>query len=613
MKEFAKGIPKKGVKASIPTITKTQQWDFVVQKHNAIKRKLHYDLRLAPPNEVGFSWVLNSLPSSGSRVDAIRTFDHNPKYFDFKGKISSGYGAGTVDIVYRGKVDVLHSSPNKITFYFYGNTGTTLTKYTLIAPYGGDKWLLLNHTDTIKLKKIREEKFDPYKDLSGKYTPEKGDFHTPKIDGASSLVILLGKKTPVVYGKRISKRTGTAIEYTQKIPNLLNMKVPESFGTTVLRAEIFAVDKNNKEIPNSTLGGLLNSSVQKSRATQKIANIPLRLAAFNVLKYKGKNLKNVSIEERYKIIKEINKKFPIIENPLMLKKKIKFKEGEVIWRGNLPMKVKNKKDYDVYVKNIFATKSADRAGGIEYSLAPNKQTVGRVGTGWDHKELKDMLENKSKYIGRVAKVFAQEQYPSGALRSPSFNSWHLDKEASRKIIPAIYKALKETVIGSSKITNEAGEFYNKKNKTFKAYQSFAKKIGENNVHRMRLKSKASIVENLRKNKELVDLVGVQLTPSKTLKDVENNIKRMEDVGAKIIRNKKIIKPGYVGSNTVIKYHGKIMEVQQTPSRMANFGQIIQHNALPKAENIKNFSELDRKFMDTVGKYFINKGSTKWKS
>lgn len=426
--EFAPGIPQRGMAVAIPTINKVQQWEFVVQEHNALRRKHHFDFRLAPPGGPGFSWVLNELPGPGQQTPAIRTYDHEADYFDFKGTIKSGYGAGTVSTVLRGSVDVLHTTPNKITFYWYGNSGTEVTKYTLISPYGDPvKWILMNHTTTIALNRQKRIESLKYKDLSGNYKKEFGDFETPKIDGASSIVILLGNKTPVVYSRGVSQKTGMQIEYTPKIPKLLEMKVPKDFGTTVLRAEVFGVDQNGAELPNRTLGGILNSSVQKSRAIQKISGSPLRLAGYDVVKYKGRNVSKLPIEERYKILEEINKKFPIIENPVALGKIIPFTEGKVVWRNGVPLKVKNKADYDVFVKNIFPSIIPNRAGGFEYSLYPGGPTVGKVGTGFTHEELIDMMTNKRNYIGRVAKVNALEQYPSGALRGASFNDWHLEK------------------------------------------------------------------------------------------------------------------------------------------------------------------------------------------
>jgi hypothetical protein len=426
--EFAPGLPQKGVKTALPSSEKLQEWEFVVQEHLADRRGRHLDLRLAPPGGVGFSWVVNEIPKAGQRTHAIRVDDHTKDYFDFTGKIEKGYGKGEVNQLYRGKVDVVSAKPNKITFYWYGNSGTKLDKFTLIDVYGSDKWLLLNHTDTVALNRQKNIAPLKYKDLSGgKYVKQTNDFETPKIDGASSVVVLQGGKIPVVYSKRTSKRTGQKIEYTPKIPKLLETRVPKDFGTTVLRAEVFAVGKDGKELPNRLLGGLLNSSVQKSRAMQQMGGIPLRLAGFDVVKYKGKKVDNLDIQEKYKIIQEISNKFPIIEDPLQINQKIPFSEGKVIWREGTPLKVKDKKDYDVYVREIYPNINNDRAGGIKYSYSPFGPIVGNVGTGWKHNELKDMLNNPSKYIGRVAKISAQEKHPSGALRAPSFKSWHLEK------------------------------------------------------------------------------------------------------------------------------------------------------------------------------------------
>lgn len=428
LNEFAPGIPQKGSKIALPTSQKLQQWDFVVQEHYANRKGYHQDWRLAPPGGVGYSWVVNEVPTPGNRAHAIRVDDHTKDYFDFTGEIKSGYGAGTVKQLYRGKVDVIDAKPNKITFYWYGNSGTEVNKFTLIDVYGSDKWLLLNHTDTVALKRQRDIKPLKYKDKSGgNYVKQTDDFETPKIDGASSVVVLQGGKIPVVFSKRVSSKTGLQIEYTPKIPKLLESRVPENFGTTVLRAEVFAVDKNGRELQNSQLGGILNSSVQKSRATQKMSGTPLRLAGYDVVKYKGKNVDKLPIDEKYKIIQEISEKFPVIENPFKVNQIVPFNEGKVIWRNGIPIKVKDKKDFDVYVREIYLNIKNSRAGGIKYSHSPFGKIVGNVGTGFKHDELRDMMKNPDKYIGRVAKVNAQDKYETGALRAPAFKGWHLEK------------------------------------------------------------------------------------------------------------------------------------------------------------------------------------------
>lgn len=420
--EYAKGIPDRNVRAKLPSFKSPQTWEFVVQKHDAKRAGTHFDLRLGDTKTgQGHSWALRNLPAPGEKTLAVEQPTHTIEYFKFQGSIPSGYGAGDVSTHVLDKAEVIHSEPDKITFYLYNES--TPQKYTLMR-MEGTQWLLMNHTTTKPLTKYFNTPVLNYK-TTDEIKP--GDFVTPKIDGAYGLTILKPGKKPVVFGKRTSARTGRPIEYTPKLFNMLTAKVPKSLGTTILRTEIYGITPDGKELPNRTLGGLLNSGVWKSRQLQKGLSTPLRLAAFDVLKYKGKNVGHLPIEKRYEIIKEISKKFPVIENPIDVAKRVPFNEGYVLWRNNKPYKLKNRPEFDVYAKEIFPTEKGDRAGGFKYSLTPNGPIVGNVGTGFTHPELKEMLNNPEDYSNRWAKIYSQEQLPSGAYRAPSFYTWHLDK------------------------------------------------------------------------------------------------------------------------------------------------------------------------------------------
>lgn len=78
---------------------------FVVQKHKAEKRGLHYDFRLEY-NNVLRSWAItgnNPPPKIAGRVTMIRVEDHPLEWANFEGSIPEGeYGAGTVEIWDKG-------------------------------------------------------------------------------------------------------------------------------------------------------------------------------------------------------------------------------------------------------------------------------------------------------------------------------------------------------------------------------------------------------------------------------------------------------------------------------------------------------------------------------
>ena len=136
-KKKALGIPDRNKKSTIP-VFKNGQWEFGVQEHLAGKAGLHYDLRLGnPEDKKAYSWALRYMPKPGEKRLAIRQPDHTIPYMGWQGTIPKGYGAGTVDVKYRGKANIQVASPSKINFVVDN------TKFTLLKT-DGDSWLLLN-------------------------------------------------------------------------------------------------------------------------------------------------------------------------------------------------------------------------------------------------------------------------------------------------------------------------------------------------------------------------------------------------------------------------------------------------------------------------------------
>lgn len=94
-----------------------------IQEHNARVAGLHWDLRLSKTDEPSeqLSWVLPKarLPDVDVLL-AIPVEDHPWSYRNFSGTIASGYGAGTVDLIFADWVYCSKFEDDAISFTYQG-------------------------------------------------------------------------------------------------------------------------------------------------------------------------------------------------------------------------------------------------------------------------------------------------------------------------------------------------------------------------------------------------------------------------------------------------------------------------------------------------------------
>lgn len=228
------------------------------------------------------------------------------------------------------------------------------------------------------------------------------------------------------------------------------MQIPPELVGTVLRGELYG-QQADKTIPPQQLGGLLNAGIAKSIAQQKEQQIKLRNLVFDVHQYGEQPTAGLPYSERMTKLKEVLKHLPAEtfhapeeattpEAARQLFEQIRSgkhpltQEGIVIHPATgVPSKVKFMDEHDVHVREIFpgmGKYQGTAAGGFRYSHEPEGPIVGEVGTGLSDELRRDMWENQADYIGRVAKVQAQQKFPSGALRAPSLLSIHEDIPAT---------------------------------------------------------------------------------------------------------------------------------------------------------------------------------------
>lgn len=453
MSEFAPGIPAKNVSHELPTLDERKTWELTVHDHHAEKRGRHFDLRLGDPSTGhAHSWAMHAeWPKPGEKTWAIAQPTHTMKYMDFAGKIEDGYGKGDVKLHDRGKTEIMNSRPGHVSFNIYRGGGPE--EYSLHR-IGDKQWILMNRT-------IQREKHPELPTDKPKYKETKlsdpaihgTDYvFSAKIDDAHNLFYFpkAGEKIRVLSYRASKKSNGGLIEHTHKVPGLLEgVPVPEGLGGTILRGGLYAISPGSgAATPAAQLSGLLNSDVWKSREKQKEHGrlIPI---LYDVVQFKGRKMAGAPYAEKLKVLREVEKALPdyfhlprMAYTPLAKKKMVddmraglmpETKEGIVAWNlhtGSPPYKAKFSTDHDVFIRGFFPGegKYRDRGvGGFFYSYEPDGPIVGRVGTGLSDAQRSHMHSNPELYTGTVARVKAQERFPSGALRAPSFDTYHLDK------------------------------------------------------------------------------------------------------------------------------------------------------------------------------------------
>jgi hypothetical protein len=475
-KEFAPGIPKARKIEPIPKVVekgKNQDWTVSLSKHPAARRGDHLDLRLIDPKGKAHSWAFNSMPEPGKGTYAAQQATHSGKYakrtkpFSIPLGVYGGTRPGAkVEPVYVQPTEVISASNDRLHFLRHKGQQTEefVLKQIVNAAKGSTQspmWALRNATKnrgTLEGKKLPD--FKPrYKEID----PDQVDLNddqqvvTPKLDGAHLLLDFpKADKMMRVYSYRPSQRQGGLIEHTFKFPEYQNRKVPKELQGTLMRAEGWASDEEGRAVPAPEIGGLLNSSVQKSRQRQADDKLKLRLTGIDVVKHKGKDYSKKTYADKLAVIRKVTKMMRgAVEAPLVAatpeEKKVllsavrsgKFpdtKEGVVVHelhRDAPFQKAKFRPDHDVYVREIVSkikSKAKGEASSFRYSFEPDGKIEGTVGTGFNKQLRKDMAKNPEKYIGRVAKVKSMGRHvkrkdkSQGALvGSPAFKEWHIDK------------------------------------------------------------------------------------------------------------------------------------------------------------------------------------------
>lgn len=450
MPDFAPGIPNRENFGELTSLPAGQLSDYFLQSHKAHKAGPHFDLRLGTPQSGLFSWAIRKgLPQPGQKHLAIAQPLHSHSYGSFEGEIPSGYGAGTVKKEDAGQALVTKVTPKEVHFTLAHQRYPT--RFALIKPEKGEArhYLLMNTTPTapIPYEKTRylsvpaEQAEDVLKNLQPNSSVQT------KIDGAAALA-RLGRKHIEVASYRTAAGTGYPLIHSERVfHGRPEFDLPKELEGTVLRGELYG-HRQGKAIPPQELGGLLNATVGKSIANQKSRGIDLKTMLFDIQQL-GKQpvSRDVPYIERQQMLRKVLEHLPA--NKFHLPEEAYSPEEALdLWRGiasnknplshegvvvhqpqGKPSKIKLRQEHDVHLAGFFPGEGRLQnkgVGGFSYSWQPGGPVAGRVGTGLSDELRRQMHVSPAEYLGRVARVIAQQKLPSGALRAPALLALHED-------------------------------------------------------------------------------------------------------------------------------------------------------------------------------------------
>jgi hypothetical protein len=485
--DFAPGIKYPDQLGSPEDMSPGDIVPWVVQEHLARRAGRHYDIRLGKNKMLSFA-TRKELPKPGEkRITVFQQPWHRPSYRFFQGELKSKYGSGTVRRSDLGDVLITEATPSKIKFTLAHKRFPeefTLVRISNKSLRKKPAWLMFNTTpmEGVPHRKIHYKAIDAG-EIDKLFDPSY--VMSSKIDGASAFVQLMNDRLKIM-SYRTQKDTGHPIVHTERMGLAhKRFKIPKDLSDSVFRGEIYGTRKG-KAIPAAELGGLLNATIANSLAAQKDKDVKMRMALYGVTQTpEGEAGADMPVSEVRKHISraltvlpaDIFESVPYAESAAEKRKMWQdiitgkdplTREGVVGFpvAGGIPVKVKPEEEADIYIKRIFPGEGeleGKGAGGFEYSLTPDGPVVGRVGTGMDRNVRADMFKNPNMYIGRKARIRAQEQFPSGAWRAPSFIALHEDyPEAAVKTaedltsypISMLYDA-----INAAEMRNERGDHF----------------------------------------------------------------------------------------------------------------------------------------------------------
>lgn len=279
---------------------------FVVQKHAA--RTLHYDLRL----ELGGvlkSWAVPKGPSmnSADKRLAVQTEDHPVEYLHFKGVIPKGnYGAGKMEIWDTGKFIPVDKNHDPITekaalanlkkgeLKFAVKGKKLCGEFVLVRMKDEKNWLLIKHKEEAaaaipsirygKGEKVRKAIAPMLAGVSKQAFDDPEWIYEIKWDGYRAIAEITDDN--VLFYSR------NGIDLSQRFPSIYE-QLKKIKHVCIIDGEIVLFNEHNQP------------DFQKLQHYENHQEYPLAFYVFDMLELDGKNMEDLPLIDRKKLLKKM--------------------------------------------------------------------------------------------------------------------------------------------------------------------------------------------------------------------------------------------------------------------------------------------------------------------
>jgi bifunctional non-homologous end joining protein LigD len=424
-RDFKKTKEPAGKKAS------GSQFRFVVQRHQATR--LHYDFRLELDGVLK-SWAVPKGPSlsPAQKRLAVMVGDHPVSYINFKGTIPEGnYGAGIVDVWDSGTFQPVNekhepiSEKEALRWLKKGELKFSLKgkklkgEFVLVKLKKDEKnWLLIKHRDehattTVYDAEGEVSEVKPRKTI-GSIRGGKGEKVTKPVNPMLASIA----KTPFddkdwifeikwdgyravseIKGGKVRFYSRNGLDFSKRFPAIYQA-LKKIKHEVILDGEVVLL--NQKNLPD----------FQKLQHYETNLNFPIIYYVFDILELDGKNMEELPLIDRKKILKQVLKKNPVIrycdhvaEKGIAFLEKAKEQGLEGIIakkkdstyarnrRSKEWLKLRNIQSTEVVIAGYTAPKGGrTHFGSLVLANKEGRQWKyrGHVGTGFSNETLRDI-------------------------------------------------------------------------------------------------------------------------------------------------------------------------------------------------------------------------------